>query len=328
MTLRIALLADLSEPLSPEARGEPAVLGFELACGLARYAREIGEVEVDLFARRGSRTPLPLVSLDPGELLAEDGRTTAGGRERAAADEALLCQVALSGLLEGYQVVHCLTPAVTALQIAAAGGLAVVQTIPGRRSSPAARILPHLVTPKRLAQVVVAPRGIGGRRHVPAGVDLIRFQPADPSREEHLLWLGTGGAAGERTALAVAAALDLPLRTFKDGEVEPLLQHARALLHLAPVPSIWGSVWSLRALACGTPVAGWAGSGLEELAAEPVLGALAPRGDAGALVERLRALPSRRQVGAARRQVCLGRHGSRAMVARYREIYKELTAAA
>jgi hypothetical protein len=327
MTLRIALLADLSEPLLPEARGEAAALGFEFACGLARCARESGEIAADLFARRGSRTPLPLVSLDPGELLPAGG--WAGEGERAAAVEALLCQVALSGLLEGYQVVHCLAPVLTALQIAAAGGAAIVQTLPGRRSSPRARVLTHLIAPQRLSQVVVAPRGAAGvRRHVPAGVDLTRFRPAARPGEEHLLWLGTGGAAGERAAAAAAEALGLPLRTFGDGEIEALLQHARALLHLAPGPSDWGHVWCLRALACGTPVAGWAGNGLEDLAAGPVLGALAPPGDGGALAEGLRALPPRRRTGAARRQVCLGRHGSRAMVARYREIYRELTEAA
>lgn len=342
MTLRIALLAGLDEPVSTHARGEPAAFAFELASGLDCRARATQEVAADLFARRGSRTPLPLVGLDPGELMARENR--AGSHERAAATEVLFCQAALAGLLEGYQVVHCLTPAIAALQIAAAAGAAVVQTIPGGRGLPAGRLLAHVVATWRLAQVAATPfvRGLaaGTRRCVPAGVDLTRFRPVVQPRRRHLLWLGSGGTAGWRLALGAAAALDLPLRTFGDDEVEPLLQHAVALLHLDPRPAPWGAVWPLRALACGTPVAGWAGCGLEGLAAGPVLGVLAPPGDMGALIAALRTLcprpiaaaaggRQRRQVRQSqRRQVCLGRHGLRAMVARYCEIYRELTEAA
>lgn len=307
MTLRILLLAGLDEPLTGDSRGDAAALAFELATGLAVCAADTGELAVDLVARRGSRTPLPLVSVDPSELAPVSG---------FAAAEALLCQVALSGLLEGYDVVHSLLPAVAVLQIAAAHGSAIVQTVAGRRGAAAADVIARVVDARRLAQV----------RDLPAGVDLTRFRPAETTRDEYLLWLGSGGAAGETAAKAIAAALALPLRTFDDGDVVTLLQHARALLHLAPRATAFGSVWPLRALACGTAVVGWSGAGLDALVPEPILGALA--GDLETLIARARVLPPRDAIAAARRELCLARHGSRAMVARYREVYRELASAA
>src|SRR5688500_15188032 len=129
MTLRILLLAGLDEPLTGESQGDAAALAFELASALAVCAEDTGELAVDLVARRGSRTPLPLVSVDPAELAPASGLPAA---------EALLCQVALAGLLDGYDIVHSLLPAVAVLQIAAANGSAIVQTVAGRRGAVAA----------------------------------------------------------------------------------------------------------------------------------------------------------------------------------------------
>lgn len=304
--MRILLIAELDEPLTGDARGGATAMAYELATGLALCAADTGELAVDLIARRGTQTPLPLVSVDPSELAPASG---------PLATEALLCQVALSGLVNGYDVVHSLLPAVAVLQIAAAQGAAIVQTVAGRRGRAAAEVVARLIDPRRLAQV----------HDMRPGVDLTRFRPADDAREDYLVWLGSGGEA----AAAVAGALDLPLRTIDgNGDVVPLLQHARAFLHFAPCRSPFDAVWPLRALACGTPVIGWSDCGLDSLAPEPILGALAPRGDVAALVAAARALPPRAHGAAARRELCLGRHGSRAMVGRYREVYRELTRAA
>lgn len=307
MTLRILLLAGLDEPLTGDARGDAAALAFELASALALCAADTGEIAVDLVARRGSRTGLPLVGVDPSELAPARG---------PIAEEALLCQVGLSGLLEGYDIVHSLLPAVAVLQIAAAQGSAIVQTVAGRRGAAAGEVLARIVDSRRLAQV----------REVGAGVDLTRFRGGlKPALREHLLWSGAGSEAEARE---VAAGVDLPLRTLGDGDVVELLQEARALLHLAPRATPFGAVWPLRALACGTPVLGWEGAGLEALAPEPLLGALAPRHDVRTLIARARALPPRAEDAVARRELCLARHGARAMVGRYREVYRELASAA
>jgi len=195
-------------------------------------------------ARRGSRTPLPLISVDPDELLS-DGATR---EEAALAEEAILCQVALAGLLDGYDVVHTLSPAVGVLQIAAAQGSAIVQSIDHGAST---AIVRRLIAPERLVQT-----------ERPAGVDLTRFRPAEQPRRDFVLWLGGGD---EKSARAAAEALALPLRTFGDDDPVALLQHAHSLLHFEPA-----CIWPLRALACGTAVSGWQGAGVDEgLLADP-----------------------------------------------------------
>jgi hypothetical protein len=303
MTPRILLLAPLDEPLTEDARGSGAAAAFELASALAVCVADTGELAVDLVACRGSRTGLPLIGVDPSELAPASGRLAA---------EALLTQVALSGLADGYHVIHSLVPAIGVLQIASAQGAAIVQTVADRHGEAAAEVLARLVDPRRLAQV----------RDVPLGVDLTRFLPAEDAREDCLVWIGRNGTSAEATAHAIASALGLPLANNGDAAI---LQHARALLHLAPMRSPFDAVWPLRALACGTPILGWSGMGLESLAPEPLLGALAPRHDVDALIARAAALPDRRSAAAARRALALARHGARAMVGRYREIYRELT---
>jgi len=307
MTPRILLLAPLDEPLTPEALGSEAAAAFELAAALATCVADTGELAVDLVARRGSRTGLPLIGVDPAELEPASGRLAA---------EPLLTQVALSGLADGYDVVHSLVAVLGVLQIASAQGAAIVQTVAGRHGEAAAGVLARLVDPRRLAQV----------RDVPLGVDLTRFLPADEARDESLVWIG-GSARDEAIARRIASALGLPLRTGADGDAVALLQQARALLHLAPRRSPFDLVWPLRALACGTPILGWSGIGLEPLAPEPLLGALAPRNDVDTLIARAATLPDRHSASPARRALALARHGARAMVGRYREIYRELTSA-
>lgn len=274
MAIRILLIAGLEEPVSCDSRSDSAALAFELATALAECAAATDEIAVDLVARRGARTPLPLISVDPDELLS-DGATK---EEAALAEEAILCQVALAGLLDGYDVVHTLSPAVAVLQIAAAQGAAIVQSI---ESGASAAIVRRLIAPDRLVQT-----------ERPAGVDLTRFRPTEQPRRDFVLWLGGGD---EESARTTAESLALPLRTFGDDDPVALLQHAHALLHFEAT-----CIWPLRALACGTAVTGWQGSGIDE---------------------SLLSSPSR---SAERRQLALARFGARAMVGRCREIYREL----
>jgi hypothetical protein len=275
MATRILLIAALDEPVTSDSRSDAAGFAFELATALAQCADDTGEVAADLVARRGSRTPLPLVSVDPGELLSDGS----GEAEAVLAEEAILTQLALAGLLEGYEIVHILSPMVGVVQLAAAQGSAIVQSIAqsidGGRGSAAKALVSRLVVPERLAQT-----------GPPAGVDLNRFRPVDDPRRDFALWLGSGE---ERAAREASASLDLPLRTFGDNDIVALLQHARVLLHAGPEQPL--PLWPLRAVACGTDVAGWI------------------------------AVPSD---PAGRRQLALARFGSRAMAGRYRETYRDL----
>lgn len=312
MELRLALLTDLREPVVPAARPAAAALAFDLAEGLAEIARETRELAVDLFARRGSWNGLPLVSVEPGRLGLRD-------REAGAAQDALYVQMILQGMLRDYDLVHCLAPVVAPLQLLASLGIPIVQTLTVAAGHPAARLPELLIEQRLLARAAPVPRD--GVREIPPGVDVTRFRPAASPSGDFLLWLGSGRRS---EAAAVAQAAGLPLRTGPAGEADDLLRHAHALLHLERSPAPAGPLWPLRALACGTPVAGWQGAGLEPLLDPPETGALAPAGDAPALAAALRALPDRRTATPARRERILGLYGRRAMVARYREIYRSL----
>jgi hypothetical protein len=307
MALKIALLADLAEPVHAGARTAAAALAFDLAEALAEQSG-LGEAGVELFASRGSWRGLPLVSLDPGEV----ARPPAHPLDRFAAQEALLTQLVLAGMLRGYDLVHCFAPVVAPLQMIAALGIPIVQTLTVPAAHPAAKIAPLLIPPPLLRQAAVPP-----------GVDTVRYQPLPPGDADpgYALWLGAGRRAETQD---LAAALGLPLATWGTAEPATLLQHARVLLHLDREPAPSGPIWPLRALACGTPIAAWQGGGLDAVLDRPGLGALAPAGDVAALAAAFRALPDRREATPLRRQHVLGRYGRRALAGRYREIYREI----
>lgn len=311
MKLRLALLTDLRQPVGPGLLTPAVALAFDLAEGLAEIAADTRELEVDLFARHGSWNGLPLVAVEPGRL------GLRGSRQAAAAQEALYVQLALRGMLREYDLVHCLAPVVAPLQLLAAQGVPAVQTLTVPPDHPATLLPGQLIEPHLLARAAPVPRE--GVQEIPPGVDVTRFRPAASARGDFLLWLGSGRRSEAET---VARAAGLPLRT--SGKIEELLPQACALLHLERSPAPAGPLWPLRALACGTPVAGWQGAGLERLLDPPELGALAAAGDAPGLAAALRALPDRREATPARRERILGLYGRRAMVARYREIYRSL----
>jgi hypothetical protein len=312
MALKIALLADLAEPVQADARTAAAALAFDLAEALAELSGlgGLGETSVELFASRGSWRGLPLVSLDPGEV----ARPPAHPLDRFATQEALLTQLVLAGMLRGYDLVHCFAPVVAPLQMIAALGIPIVQTLTVPAAHPAAKIVPLVIPPPLLRQAAIPP-----------GVDTVRYHPL-PSSEDagYALWLGAGRRAEAAAAADIAAALGLPLASWGDAEPVALLQRARVLLHLDREPAPSGLIWPLRALACGTPVAGWQDGGLDTVLDRPGLGALVPAGDVAALTAAFRDLPDRREATPLRRQHVLGRYGRRALAGRYREIYREL----
>lgn len=358
--LRVALVADPDAPLVAEALTPAAALAYELAAALAEHVHGAGDLVVDLFAARGSACGLPLVSLDPAELPAVVAEPLA----RHARREALLTQLVLSGMLEGYTVVHCLAPVVTPMQVLAATGALLVQTLVEGPAHPSTQLPPRLVNAARLRRVAVVaappvvelskllaegasprdrtddedPMSLAANtvpESLAVGIDLDRYRPAAVAPEQHLAWWGSGGATGEALAREVARRVGLPLRTPAEGESPELLAHARALLHLDPHPTPCAAVWPLRALACGTPTVALAGGGLEALyeerVGEPiaVAGTLVPGAGTKALtIEALasavESLPSRAELLPLRRRRALGLHNRRAMAARYREIYSEL----
>lgn len=316
---RIALLADLAEPVTPEAVSGPAAFAFELADALREVSRDLGSFEVDLFARRGSWRGLPLVSLDPAEL-DPPGGALAG----FSAQEALYVQVIAAGLLGGYDLVHCLAPVVTPLQLLAAGGVPVVQTVQTSPEHPAAAFPGRLLPPRLLRRTRVSLRPAGdpdGLEAVPPTVDVTRFRPAPEAPEPFALWLGAGGRKGRSAATRVAARLGLVLRTGDGADPADLFPRARILLHLTTPGEAPEWTGPLRALACGRPVAAWAGCGLEGLLEEPGMVALAPDGDETELARAAGEVEARYPDGTARRRLVLARYSRRPAVGRYRELY-------
>ena len=103
-----------------------------------------------------------------------------------------------------------------------------------------------------------------------------------------------------------------------------LLPHAKALLHLSLQPSPCCSVWPLRALACGTPVAAWESSGLSPLIDSPGLGLISPDGQWEDLADGINGLPPRASAAPLRRQAVLSGYGRRPLAARFRQLYQEL----
>jgi hypothetical protein len=306
--IRVALLADLEEPVGPDALGEEAAFAFELIEALAESARDLGGLAVDLVARRGSYRDVPLISIDPDEALAPGGPLA-----RFARQEAAYTQLVLSGMLASYPLVHCLAPLVSPLLVAASMGQRIVHGPLVPEGHPSTLIPRTLIAPTLLASATVPPP-----------IDLSRFRPSPSPEEAFVLWSGSGGARGRALALEAASALGSPLRALDEGDPAALLQGAIALLHLSEAPSPCGAVWPLRALACGTPVIAFRGGGLDDVVDHPSLGALLPPGDAGALAAAIERCPARARAGEVRRQWVLARHGRRAVAARWREIYAAL----
>jgi hypothetical protein len=316
----VAVLADLAEPLGPDATTEIGVTAYETVRAVAAWAASSGTATIDLFARRGSWRELPLVAVDPDEL----GPVPDDPLAWFAVQEAVYGRLWSSGMLTGYDLVHCLAGIVTPLPFLVGSGTPVVETLLQTPDHPVCWLLPRLLPGGALRRVAVA-EATAAALEIPAVatcVDLSRFIPADVEGR-HLVWDGTGGEAGAAVAAAVGARLGYPLRTVGDLEPVTLLQQAVAMLHLSSTASGCAAPWAVRALACGIPVAGWYGP-LDGIGTEPGCGALAPIGEWELLAERIRQLPSRADAGRRRREVVLARYSPTAMVAGYRALYQKL----
>jgi hypothetical protein len=321
---RVAMLADLGEPVGPDAATETGVTGYEIVRAVGGWATTTGAATVDLFARRGSWRGLPLVSVDPDEL----GPVPDDPLAWFAVQEAVYGRLWTSGMLTGYDIVHCLAAIVTPLPFLVAAGTPIVETLLEAPDHPACWLLPRLLPGRSVRRVAVAEASAAALEIpvVAVCVDLSRFVPADvPGR--HLVWDGSGGEDGAAAAAAIGARLGYPVRTVGDMDPVEVLQQAVAMLHLSTASAGCAFSWPVRALACGTPVAGWHGP-LDSLAGEPGCGALAPVGEWEVLADRIGRLPGRAEAGRRRREKVLAWHGPTAMVARYRAIYRELLEAA
>ena len=279
-----------------------------------------GGITFDLFARRGSWHGLPLVSLDPDEIEAASTDPLVS----FAVQETMYTQLWVNGLLHGYDIVHCLAPIISPLQLISAAGTPIVQSVTVPRTHPACWLASRLL-PGSVFQRVAMTRDAGVALGVPvirACVDLARFSVTDEPAE-YLVWDGSGGEAGAASAQAIGERLGYPIRGVADHDAPALLKKATALLHLAETASPCGFPWPLRALACGVPVAGWQ-EVLADVARGSAIGALAPLGEWYTLAERLQEIPSRGEFVRQRREMVLARYGSTAMAAQYRKIYQEL----
>jgi hypothetical protein len=316
--MRVALLADLREPLATEARLPEAIVAYEVAAAFAAWRDESSsELTVDLFARRGSWKGLPLVSVDPDEI----GPVRRDALSQFSLQDAAYCQLFLAGLLDGYDVVHSLAPVVTPLQLVAAHRRPIVQTLLVPVSHPAATLL-SLVVPQALLRRVRVTAAADALPVIPTSVDLARFRLDESAERDRVIWLGTP-ARGRAAAEQVATVCRLPLVTLTDDDPVLLLQRARVFLDLSERASPAGSPWGLRALACGAPVAGWSGGELDQLV-EVGAAAVASHGDRDGLVTAVGTLATDRDSNQRRRDVVLARNGRRMMVARYRALFREL----
>jgi hypothetical protein len=311
--MRIAILADLAEPVGLEARSLNAVLAFEMASAFQRAAREAGGISADLVARRGSWRGLPLLSLDPDEVPSSHPQVS---------QEALYTQLVLAGMLQEYDAIHCLAPLIAPVQILLSRGAAVLQTLTVSRSDPRAEIVPVLARGARWRRSVLTPSDDPGSVSIAPCIDLERFVFPDARHPEYVLCLG--GSSGEsRHARAVAGQLGLPLRT-KVEPADQALQQARVFLDLSPHPGPIPSLWALRALACGVPVAGWERGSLAAVVRSPEIGALAPAGECEQLAGRIRQIPDFGVAATLRRQLVLRQFSRRQMVAQLLIEYRSL----
>lgn len=318
--IHIALLADLSEPIGPDAVTELGVVTYETAHALRDSSRKNGGITLDLFARQGSWRGLPLISLDPDEI----GHPPAEPLAKFAVQESIYGQLWLSGMLQGYDLVHCLAPLVSPLQLMVAAGIPIVQTLTGAMTHPANWLSPRLL-PRNMFRQVAMDRETGATLGIPTiepCVDLARFTLTNAAIQ-HLAWDGSGGESAATAAQAIGERLGHPVRHVADLDASSLLERAGVLLHLSETLPTCGTPWALRALACGVPVAGWQ-EGLDSVVSESAIGALAPAGEWSVLADRILELPVRGEYALRRRQMVLARHGPTALAANYRKIYRDV----
>jgi hypothetical protein len=320
--MKVALLADLFELVEPNASSDLSILTFELADALREFARDVGGLSVDLIARRRSWQGLPLLSID----LAELPELKDASLDRFARQEAAYTQLVLSGALSDYDLIHCLAPIVAPLQLLAAMGRPIVQTLVTDSAHPSRRLVPVLINEKRIRRIA-ATSSIAQENNllcINPAVDLNRFCVSETNKGSYLLWIKDDDRRKQQTAKQIARGLGLPLRTDLAADPVEVLQKATVLLSLAETPSPVGHQWALRALACGKAVAGWKGGGLDELLEPLGTETLVTQGDVGSLIERIGKLKDTPVVTSSRRQLVLALNGRRSIIQQYLECYRLL----
>ncbi len=318
--MKVAILTDVVEPLGAEARAPAVIAGYEIVTAMAESAARVGRLSIDVVARRGTSIDVPLISLEPDEL----GAWPADAAAQQSFQDALYCQLVLARLLDGYDLVHCVTPVVTPLQLLAAAGVPLVLTVAWSASESAATLPFRLIAPSRLVVATVGGTALPlelGATPVPLSVDLAVYTPRPKVKRRPVLWLGSGGDSGLQSARDAAERLSVPLEAHDGGCQPGVLQRARSLLLPAAAPSVLDHVWAARATACGTPVVGCLDAGLEDVLDDPVVGALSRPGDAAELAAAVAACDIGWHAQRERRDRALALHGRSAMASRYRRLY-------
>ena len=319
--VNVLLLADLNEPLGPAACRADAVLAWEVATALAALQRDVGGLTVDLVARRGSAPVLPTITADPDELAPPGPPAAVDARQ-----DALYTQMVLSGVADGYDVIHSLVPLVAPTQVLVSRGSRICQTVtvpPTHLSVALARLVP----PDRLHHVGLGLQGPDPLAAAPPPIDVTRFALDDGERDPYAVWDGEGGGDALVVAREAAAAAGLAMRVLGDGDPAELLRRARVLLHTPYPPRPVGVVWPLRALACGTPVVSWDDPVLQRYCDAPGRATFVATGDAGAMADGIGRVAGEQRGAdrrADRRACVVAWSGHRAVAARYREIYRHV----
>jgi hypothetical protein len=315
--LAVTVLADLADPIGPDAVSPVAMACFELMDALDRSASDIGGFGLDCVARPGSIARWSVIPAGP------DGPAEGGAAPSPAAgwQEAAYTRLILAGAFDRCSVVHCLAPLTSALELLVSRGVPCLSTVPAREDA------------RHGGEVlqVTANEGLAARHdvsYVPLSVDVMRFRPAPRPRRDAVVCLGE--ATADLRAHA-EAAFGLPVVGLTDGDPADRLAHAAAVIEPAARPAPLGPGWVLRALACGVPVGAFAGSGLAGMleSAPHHHGVVVPDGDGATLAARLAAVAARdgERARNARRQLVLARHNRRLTAARYRKLYQTVMAA-
>lgn len=320
--MKVALLADLFELIGPESESDLGILTYELATGFNEWSQVSQSFSVDLVAKRGSSCGLPLFSIDLDELpSSKPDELNCFARQEAA-----YCQFILSGLLNEYDLIHSLAPIVAPLQLLSKMGIPVLQTVVAYKEHPSVEFPPLLLNKDKLYRTSVTAKlsTVLGLRHIPAPVDLERFDIARRNNSDYILWMADQEESNKDVAHKISRKLNLPLHTEIGSKTIRELQNAAFLLDLSASHSPIGNQWALRALACGKPVVKWAGSELDELLAPPGIGVTAPLNDVSLLIKRAGELPRTKEAAILRRQLILALHNKRSVIKQYLECYEQL----
>ena len=345
--MRVALVANLRHPIA-----EPFAGGIEAHTHLlCRELRRRGH-DVTLFASDGSdpalRAEAVCAAADARETDTRAMRQAVYRREHAA-------YLALMAALPGgrFDVVHnnslhylpvamapgLGTPMVTTLHVPPFRWLArAMRASAGPGASRYAAVSRHMAAAWGAAAAV--------DRVIPNGVDLDAFHyQARAGADAYLVWHGRiVPEKGLHLAIAAARMAGLPLRiagpvsdpAYYAGQVAPALgawaHHAGHLPHAALARLVGGAcallctpMWDepyglvvAEALACGTPVAGFARGALPDIL-DATCGALAAPGDVGGLARA--AAAARGLVRADCRRRAEAACGVRAMAGAYEDLY-------